>query len=41
MKEATDKARAEAEVAAQAIDAVEEMKAREAAATAKIVILDD
>jgi hypothetical protein len=40
-KEAADKARTEAEEAAQAITAVEEMKAREAAATAKIAILDD
>jgi hypothetical protein len=40
-KEVADKAWTEAEEAAQAITSIEEMKAREAAATAQIVILDD
>ncbi|KAK1678682.1 hypothetical protein QYE76_039530 [Lolium multiflorum] len=41
MKDAADKARAETEEAAQAIAAMEEMKAGEAAGTSRIVILDD
>jgi hypothetical protein len=40
-KEAADKARAEAEEAAQAIAAVNELMAREAAATTPLIILDD
>jgi hypothetical protein len=40
-KDADDKARAEAEVAAQAIAAVNELMAREAAATTPVVILDE
>jgi hypothetical protein len=40
-KDADDKARAEAEEAAQAIAAVNELMAREAAATTPFVILDD
>jgi hypothetical protein len=40
-KDAADKARAEAEEAAQAIAAVNELMAREAAATTPLVILDD
>jgi hypothetical protein len=40
-KEAIDKARAEAEEAAQAIAAVNELMAREATATAPLIILDD
>jgi hypothetical protein len=39
--EAADKARAEAEEAAQAIVAVNELMAREAAATTPLIILDD
>jgi hypothetical protein len=40
-KDAADKAQADAEEVAQAIAAVEELKAREAAATTPIIILDD
>jgi hypothetical protein len=40
-KDTDDKARAEAEEAAQAIAAVNELMAREAAATTPLVILDD
>jgi hypothetical protein len=40
-KEAADKARADAEEAAQAIAAVKELMAREAAATTPLIILDD
>jgi hypothetical protein len=40
-KDVVDKAQADAEEVAQAIAAVEELKAREAAATAKIIILED
>jgi hypothetical protein len=41
MKDAANKARAEEDEAAQAIAAVEEMEAREAAGNARIVILDE
>ena len=40
-KEAADKARADAEEAAQAIAVVKELMAREAAATTPLIILDD
>jgi hypothetical protein len=40
-KEAADKARADAKEAAQAIAAVKELMAREAAATTPLIILDD
>jgi hypothetical protein len=40
-KDAADKARTEAEEAAQAISAVNELMAQEAAATTPVVILDE